>query len=161
VDVAFGRIACLQQSPGEGPESAPKPPFHCEREMGCSCKAPRTLTPRSVSKSEDALLRRGRRKMRQSLRACLRIFEPPRTKAQAVQINVFGGCHENARFAPAISTRRARTPKFVCGYPASGDSRAAPGASVFPDTRCGVSGTRDTKLEVVRNGQSATYANCG
>ena len=28
--------------------------------------------------------------MRQSPRACLRIFETPRTKAQAVQINVFG-----------------------------------------------------------------------
>jgi hypothetical protein len=31
---ANGRKARLRESPREGPESAPKPPFHCERQIG-------------------------------------------------------------------------------------------------------------------------------
>src|SRR5271165_2597601 len=33
VDASIGRIPDLQGSPREGPESVPKPPFHCEREI--------------------------------------------------------------------------------------------------------------------------------
>jgi hypothetical protein len=38
VNVGVGRIARLQRSPWEGPESAPKPPFHCEREIGFTAR---------------------------------------------------------------------------------------------------------------------------
>src|SRR5580700_4845933 len=34
LDASIGRRPGLQGSPREGPESAPKPPFHCEREVG-------------------------------------------------------------------------------------------------------------------------------
>jgi hypothetical protein len=55
---------------------------------------------------------------------------------------------------------RTCTHKFVCGCPVSGYSSAAP-ARFLRDTRASVSGARDTKLEVARNGQSGTYASCG
>src|ERR1700684_4067902 len=32
INVAFGRISPLPESPSEGPECAPKPPLHCRRE---------------------------------------------------------------------------------------------------------------------------------
>src|SRR5271166_5989722 len=34
LDASIGRKVSLQVSPREGPESAPKPPFRCEREIG-------------------------------------------------------------------------------------------------------------------------------
>jgi hypothetical protein len=34
LDASIGRRARLEESPREGPECAPKPAFHCEREIG-------------------------------------------------------------------------------------------------------------------------------
>ena len=42
VDVAFGRIARLQGPPEKGPESAPKLPFHCEREIALTARNSRS-----------------------------------------------------------------------------------------------------------------------
>ena len=51
----FGRIAPLQGPPREGPESAPKPSLHCEREIGFTarsgrpCRASRPPSPESAA----------------------------------------------------------------------------------------------------------------
>jgi hypothetical protein len=38
----FGRIARLQGPPEKGPESAPKLPFHCERELALTARNSRS-----------------------------------------------------------------------------------------------------------------------
>src|ERR1700733_10082627 len=54
-DVAFGRKARLRGSPRDGPECAPKSPFHIEREIGFTAQSGPTPIARSVK-----LLRRFR-----------------------------------------------------------------------------------------------------
>jgi hypothetical protein len=44
VNVGVGRIARLRGSPWEGPESAPKPPFHCKREIDFAALLRRSLS---------------------------------------------------------------------------------------------------------------------
>src|SRR5271166_4546879 len=79
-NVAEGRRARLQASPREGPESAPKPSFHCEREIGFTARsgptpnAPSAPAPRRspafpVSGKSLRARARGRRALRQGGRS--------------------------------------------------------------------------------------------
>jgi hypothetical protein len=48
--VSKGRKAGLEGSPREGPESAPKPPFHCEREIGFPLSGLRVVFDRILNR---------------------------------------------------------------------------------------------------------------
>ncbi len=54
MDASIGRIAGLEGSPQKGPESAPKPSFHCEREIGLAALSRRSY-PRCERRSSVTL----------------------------------------------------------------------------------------------------------
>jgi hypothetical protein len=59
LNVATGRRARLQGSPREGPESVPKLPFHCEREIGFTALGRRLLFMLRSRGDRPAIIRIG------------------------------------------------------------------------------------------------------